>query len=120
MSDYYVRRINKDHLIMLGLAALNLLFPLVGFIVSYFVWNEYRKESDYIGVNGARLLDFHISFFIYNLVGGLLCIVIIGIFILPVVSIAYLVLIILGMIKYGTNQDYVYPFTIKFFSKNVY
>ncbi|MGL5315162.1 MAG: DUF4870 domain-containing protein [Peptostreptococcaceae bacterium] len=112
--DNYGRSISRENIIMLVMAASIILFNIVGFIVCYFVWCEFRQESDFINANGRKLLNFHISFVIYEIIAGLLIIAIIGAFLIPVVSVAYFVLTIIGMIKYGTHKDYDYPFTINF------
>lgn len=112
--DNYGKSISRENIIMLLMAASIVLFNIVGFIVCYFVWNEFRQESDFIDKNGRNLLNFHISFFIYEIIAGILIIAIIGAFLIPIVSIAYFVLTVIGMIKYGTHKDYDYPLTIKF------
>lgn len=106
--------LDKEHLIMLVMAAAIFLFNIVGFIVCYFVWKEYAKESNYLYRNGKNLLNFHISYALYTFIAGLSIIALIGIVIVPILSIAYLVLTILGMIKYGLHEDYEYPFVIRF------
>lgn len=108
------RFLDKEHLIMLVMAAAILLFNIVGFIVCYFVWREYGKETDYLYTNGRNLLNFHISYVIYEIIAGISIIAVVGVFLLPVLSVAYLVLTIFGMIKYGLHESYDYPFTIKF------
>ena len=100
--DNYRNSMSRENLIMLIMAGAILVFNLVGFIVSYFVWKDLSKESDYIRENGRKLLNFHISF------------VLIGALLTPIVSIAYFVLAVLGMIKYGQYKDYDYAFVINF------
>ena len=107
--DNYRNSMSRENLIMLIMAGAILVFNLVGFIVSYFVWKDLSKESDYIRENGRKLLNFHISFVIYEIIAGLSIIVLI-----PIVSIAYFVLAVLGMIKYGQYKDYDYEFVINF------
>ena len=62
----YRNSMSRENLIMLIMAGSILVFNLVGFIVSYFVWKDLSKESDYIRENGRKLLNFHISFVIYD------------------------------------------------------
>ena len=96
-----------------------MLFNLIGFIVVYFVWKEYSKESYYIKINGARLLDFHISYWIYTLIASVLCIVFIGILALPIIALVQFIFSIIGMIKYGTYKYYEYPLTFRFIQKRI-
>ena len=112
--DNYRNSMSRENLIILIMAAAILVFNLVGFIVSYFVWKDLSKESDYIRENGRKLLNFHISFVIYEIIAGASIIALIGFILMPIVSISYIVLAILGMIKYGQYKDYVYAFVINF------
>ena len=112
--DNYRNHMSKEHLIMLIMAAAIIVFNLVGFIVSYFVWKDLSKESDYIRENGRKLLNFHISFVIYEIIASLSIIVLIGLVLAPLVSIVYIVLAILGMMNYGQYKNYDYSLTINF------
>lgn len=112
--ENYSNSVKNENLIMLMMAAGIMLFNIVGFIVVYFVWKEYSKDSSFIKVNGARLLDFHISFFIYEIIAVILCIAIIGAFMLPIIGLIQFVCSIIGMIKYGGHNEYVYPLSFKF------
>ena len=105
--DNYRNSMSRENLIMLIMAGAILVFNLVGFIVSYFVWKDLSKD-------GRKQLNFHISFVIYEIIAGLSIIVLIGALLTPIVSIAYFVLAVLGMIKYGQYKDYDYAFVINF------
>lgn len=110
----YRNSMSRENLIMLIMAGSILVFNLVGFIVSYFVCKDLSKESDYIRENGRKLLNFHISFVIYEIIAGLSIFVLIGAILTPIVSIAYFVLAVLGMIKSVQYKDYDYAFVINF------
>lgn len=110
MKDYK-NSIEKENIIMLLMAAAIVLFNIIGFIIAYFVWQEYRNKSDFIDINGARLLNFHISFVIYEIVAFISCIVLVGFILVPLVSITYFILTLIGMIKYGSHKYYKYPIT---------
>ncbi|MCH1959980.1 DUF4870 domain-containing protein [Romboutsia hominis] len=110
--DDYKKSISRENIIMLLMAGGIIVFNFIGFIISYFVWKDYSKDSDFIARNGRRLLNFHISFFIYEIISGLLVFLLIGMVLLPLVSIAYLVLNIIAMIRYGSYRDYDFPFIL--------
>ena len=112
--DPYQKSIQRENLIMLLMAGGIIVFNIIGFIVAYFVWKEYSKDSYFIETNGRRLLNFHITFVIYEIIAGILIVVLIGAILMPIVSIAYFVMAILGMMKYGSHRDYEYPFTFEF------
>jgi uncharacterized Tic20 family protein len=109
--DNYNKSIPRENLIMLLMAGGIVVFNIIGFIISYFVWKEYSKDSDFISVNGRRLLNFHISFIIYEIIAGVSMVVLVGVILMPLVSIVYFILIVLGMIRYGSRGDYEYPLT---------
>lgn len=101
----------KENLIMLTMAAAIILFNIVGFIIVYFVWKEYSNESDFIYDNGKRLMNFHITFVIYEIIAWISIIAFIGVILVPLVSLVYLILAAIGLIKYGSHKDYLYPLT---------
>ena len=60
--DNYRNSMSRENLIILIMAAAILVFNLVGFIVSYFVWKDLSKESDYIRENGKKAIKFSYIF----------------------------------------------------------
>lgn len=109
--DNYSRSIPKENLIMLMMAAAIVLFNILGFIIVYFVWKEYSQESDYIYTNGKMLMNFHITFVIYEIIAGISIIALIGVILVPLVSLVYFILTLIGLINYGSHKDYLYPLT---------
>lgn len=107
----YSRSIKKENLIMLIMAAAIILFNIIGFIVVYFVWKEYSKESEFIEYNGRILLNFHLSFFIYEVIAGISILALIGVILVPLVSLVYFVLTVIGLFKYVSYKSYEYPLT---------
>ncbi|HSQ90441.1 DUF4870 domain-containing protein [Romboutsia sp.] len=112
--ELYSKSIPRENIIMLLMSGGIIVFNLIGFIVSYFVWKEYSKDSDFIKENGRRLLNFHISFVIYEIIAGILIFVIVGAILMPIVTIAYIVMTVIGMIRYGSHRDYKYSLTFDF------
>ena len=58
-------------------------------------------------------LNFQISMLIYNLIAGVLCLVLIGFVILGILHILNLVLVIVASIQAGEGKLYRYPITIR-------
>ncbi|MEG1312310.1 MAG: DUF4870 domain-containing protein [Romboutsia sp.] len=108
--DNYSKSIPRENLIMLMMASAIIVLNIVGFIIAYFVWKEYSKDSEYIETNGRLLLNFHISFVVYEVIAGISWIVFIGFILTPLVSLLYFILAIIGLINYGSHNDYKYPF----------
>jgi uncharacterized protein len=73
-----------------------------------------KKDSDpYVDQQGKESLNFQISIVIYSIVAGLLIFVAIGIFLLPIIGLAWLILTIIGTIKASKGGMWQYPLTIR-------
>lgn len=91
----------------IGLPLGNIIGPLI-------LWLIKKDQDAFVDVNGKEVLNFQISATIYALVCGLLVFVVIGLFLLPVLIIAVIVLTIIGAVKASSGQVYRYPLTIRF------
>ncbi|HET6698763.1 MAG TPA: DUF4870 domain-containing protein [Nocardioidaceae bacterium] len=91
--------------------------PLVlGFIAPLVVWLVFRERSAFVDRHGKEALNMQISYLIYFLVAGFSIILLIGLVLLPVVGVAWLVLMIVASVKAGSYEDYRYPAIIRFIS----
>ena len=94
---------------------------LLGFVVPWvfhilgplIVWLAKRADSREIDAHGKESLNFQISMLIYNVVAGVLCLVLIGFFLLFALHILNLVLVIVASIQASEGKLYRYPFTIR-------
>ena len=94
---------------------------LVGFFVPWaghilgplIVWLAKRGDSAEIDEHGKASLNFQISMLIYNLIAGVLCLVLIGFVILGILHILNLVLVIVASIQASEGKLYRYPITIR-------
>ena len=94
---------------------------LVGFFVLWaghilgplIVWLAKRGDSPEIDEHGKESLNFQISMLIYNLIAGVLCLVLIGFVILGILHILNLVLVIVASIQASEGKLYRYPITIR-------
>ncbi len=98
-------------------ALLGLFFHFFGHLLGpLIVWLIKRDLSPEIDANGKESLNFQLSMLIYDVVAGILCIVLIGIPILIALWVLNTVLVIIASIKTGEGKFYRYPLTIRFFS----
>ena len=89
--------------------------PLVlGFIAPLIVWLVFRERSAFIDRTAKEALNMQISYLIYFLVASFSIILLIGLILLPVVGIAWLVLMIVATVKVANFEDYRYPAIIRF------
>ena len=89
---------------------------LLGFIAPLIVWLVFRERSAFLDRTGKEALNMQLSYLIYFLVAGFSLILLIGLVLLPVVGIAWLVLMIVATVKVANFEDYRYPAIIRFIS----
>ena|SRR5215211_398498 len=88
--------------------------PWAGHILGpLIVWLAKRNDSSEIDENGKESLNFQISMLIYNVIAGVLCLVLIGFVILAILHILNLVLVIVASIQTSEGKFYRYPMTIR-------
>ena len=88
--------------------------PWAGHILGpLIVWLAKRNDSPEIDKNGKESLNFQISMLIYNVIAGVLCLVLIGFLILAVLHVLNLVLVIVASIQASEGKMYRYPITIR-------
>lgn len=88
--------------------------PALGHIFGpLIVWLIKRADSPEIDAHGKEALNFQISMLIYNLVAGVLCLVLIGFVLLAILHILNVVFVIIAALKAGEGQMYRYPLTLR-------
>jgi uncharacterized Tic20 family protein len=94
---------------------------LLGFVVPYafhvlgplIIWLAKRGDSPEIDAHGKESLNFQISMLIYNLVAGLLCLILIGFVLLIILHFLNLVLVIVASIQASEGKLYRYPLNLR-------
>ncbi len=88
--------------------------PWAGHILGpLIVWLAKRNDSPEIDQHGKESLNFQISMLIYNVIAGVLCLVLIGFVILAILHILNLVLVIVASLQASEGKFYRYPLTIR-------
>jgi uncharacterized protein len=88
--------------------------PWAGHILGpLIVWLAKRSDSPEIDEHGKESLNFQISMLIYNVIAGVLCLVLIGFVILAILHLLNLVLVIVASIQASEGKFYRYPMTIR-------
>lgn len=85
-------------------------FPILGPLV---VWLIKKNQSQYLDLQGRELLSFQISYLLYAFAAFLLCFVLVGFVLLPVIAIAMIVLTIIGIVSAAEGKVYRFPLTIR-------
>src|SRR6266704_6559620 len=95
-------------------ALLGLFFHFLGHLLGpLIVWLAKRGDSPEIDAHGKESLNFQLSMLIYNVIAGVLCLVLIGFFILAILHILNLVLVIVASIQASEGKFYRYPLAIR-------
>lgn len=95
-------------------ALLGFFIPWGGHILApLFVWLLKKDESSEVDLHGKESLNFQISMLLYNIIAGLLCLVLIGFVLLPILHILNVVFVIVASLRASEGQLYRYPLTIR-------
>jgi uncharacterized Tic20 family protein len=98
-------------------ALLGLFFHFFGHLLGpLLVWLIKRGDAPEIDANGKESLNFQLSMLIYDIIAGILCLVVIGIPILIALWILNTVFVIIASVRTSEGKSYRYPFTIRFLS----
>jgi uncharacterized Tic20 family protein len=89
---------------------------VLGFIAPLVVWLVFKDRSGFLDRTAKEALNMQLSYLIYFFVAGLSILLLVGLVLLPVVGIAWLVLMILASVKVASYEDYRYPAIIRFVS----
>lgn len=85
--------------------------PVIGPLL---VWLLKREEHPFVEAHAKEALNFNLSVLIYGVIAGVLILVAIGVLLLPIIFIAWLVLVVIAGVKAANGEDYRYPMTIRF------
>ena len=96
---------------LLGFAGF--VFPMGNILAPLILWLIKRTDSPYLDRVGKETINFQISYTIYAIVAGLLCFILIGLLIFPVLFVAWIVLMVVAAVKTSNGEEYKYPFTIR-------
>ena len=96
---------------LLGFAGF--VFPLGNVLAPLILWLIKRSDSPYLDRAGKEAINFQISYTIYAVVAGLLCLVLIGLLLFPILFVAWVVLMVVAAVKTSNGEEYKYPFTIR-------
>jgi len=89
---------------------------VIGFVAPLVVWLVFKDRSAFIGRQAKEALNMQISYLIYFVVAAVSIILLIGLLLLPLVGIAWLVLMVVATIKAANFEDYRYPLIFRFIS----
>ena len=88
---------------------------VTGFIGPLVIWliNKDKSDKAWVIEEAKEALNFQITVLIAMFVCGALTLILIGLFLIPIVAIAALVLAIMAGLKANSGESYRYPFAIR-------
>ena len=97
------------------------LIAFSGFVVPFgtiigplIIWLIKKDEMPFVDDQGKESLNFQLTMLIAFIIAGILCMVLIGFLVLPVLVVFVIVLLIIASIKANDGVKYRYPYTIRF------
>jgi uncharacterized protein len=85
----------------------NIIGPLIIYLIK-------KDEFKFVEDQGKEVLNFQITWSIILIVSGILVLAVVGIFLLIGFGVAWIILVILGIIKANHGEHHRYPMTIRF------
>ena len=92
----------------------------LGFIIAPLVIFLLKNDDSFVYEHAKQALVAHIAILATSCIVGLLCMLLIGVLLLPVIGIAWIVLLVtsvIGAIKAFNGEEYQYPFIQRFVNK---
>lgn len=89
-----------------------LVVPYAGFIVPILIWQLKKEEFPSLDAHGKMVTNWIISEFIYSVIAAVLCFVLIGFLMFPVIIGMSIIFPIIGGIRASEGKLWNYPLTI--------
>jgi hypothetical protein len=89
------------------------LIPLANIVAPLVLWSLKKDEMPFVADQGKEAINFQISFSIYMAIAAVLCWVLIGFLIFPVLWVIWLIFMIIAAVKSNEGVAYRYPMTIR-------
>ncbi len=114
MSNENKTTLNWAMLCHLGGLATYIGIPLGNILAPLVIWLLKKDSDSSVNAEGREALNFNISFTIYGIIAGLMCYILIGFVVLPIVLITHIVLVIRAALMANKGESVHYPFTLRF------
>ncbi len=92
----------------------SILFTIGNIAAPLVIWLIKKEDHPFIYEQGKEVLNFQISMTLYFWISGILCFVLVGFLLLPVLAIFEIIVVIIAAIKASDGEPYKYPLTIRF------
>ncbi len=93
---------------------IGLFIPLASIVAPLILWQIKKDEDPRIDQHGKEVVNWEISLFIYSVIAGLLCFILIGFLFVPILLLMYVIFAVMGGVKANNGEFWQYPLTIRF------
>jgi uncharacterized Tic20 family protein len=83
------------------------------FVGALIIWIIKKDDSPFVATEAKEALNFQITLFIGFFIAGILCVILIGFVMFPLLYLLNIVFSILGAIAASKGQHYRYPFALR-------
>jgi len=90
------------------------LLGIVGFFAPLVIWLSEKDKHRFVDEHGRAAMNYQISLMIYYFVCWPLCFVVIGVFLLAILTIMHVVFVIIGAVRASRGKLWRYPIAIPF------
>jgi uncharacterized Tic20 family protein len=88
------------------------ILPFFGFITPVILWLMNKDNSAKVDATGKDIINFILTWLIYSVGAGILCLVLIGIPVLIALGVMQFIFVIIAAIKTNNGESWKYPLTI--------
>lgn len=89
------------------------IIPFANFIAPLIIWQIKKEVSEFAANEAKEALNFQITITCYLIVALILCLVLIGILLIPIIGIGSIVLTVLAGLSANKGEAYRYPFIFR-------
>lgn len=101
--------------VLIHISALSgLAVPFGNILAPLLLWLVKKDESEFVDANGKEAMNFQLTWTLLLLGASLTILIGIGLLVVPVIAVAWLVLVVLATLRASEREVYDYPLTIDF------
>lgn len=90
------------------------ILPGLGFFSPLILWMLNKDKNARINAAGKEIINFIVLMIIYGIIAGVLCVILVGFFLLGLIAIWQIACAVITAIKANNGDNYVHPMTIRF------
>ena len=97
-----------------NMAMLCHLLGIVGFFAPLVIWLNEKDKHKFVNEHGLAAMNYQISIIIYYIASWMLCVIIVGFFMMAALVIMHIIFVIMGAVKASKGKPWRYPIAIQF------